>query len=155
MVGGGLLRLTEDRAEGGPSIPAMTRSWKATVLAAAVLLAACGGGGEEHAGGHTDVDADCEPAGTALRISAADLRFDTNCLAVPAGEAFTVTFENKEQMPHDFVILESKEGNEEIAGTEVFIGPRTETISVEPMEAGTYAFHCSVHPQMVGAFQVK
>lgn len=132
----------------------MTRSWKGIVLAAAVLLGACGGG-EEHAGGHADVDADCDPAGNALRISAADLRFDTNCLAAPAGEAFAVTFENKEQMPHDFVILESKEGNEEIAGTEVFIGPRVETIDVEPMEAGTYAFHCSVHPQMVGAFHVK
>jgi plastocyanin len=133
----------------------MTPWWRCAVLGAAVLLTACGGGGdEEHAGGH-EVDADCQPSGTALRISATKLKFDTNCLAVPAGQAFTVSFENKEATPHDFVIIESAEGNEKIAGTEVFNGPRTETVSVEPMEAGKYAFHCSVHPQMVGAFHVK
>ena len=124
-------------------------------MAVTVLLGACGGGGGDEHGEHAGMDADCEPAGTTLRIGASNLKFDTKCLAVPAGQAFSVSFENKEALPHDFAIIKSSEGNEKIAGTEVFNGPKTETISVEPMEPGTYAFHCSVHPQMVGAFHVK
>src|SRR5437867_404991 len=40
--------------------------------------------------------ATCSPSGTTLQLVAKSLAFDATCLAVPAGQAFTVAFSNQD-----------------------------------------------------------
>jgi plastocyanin len=109
-----------------------------SVFLAAVLVA-CGGGG----GGSSHVT--CAPSGPSLQISAQNTAFDKDCLAAPAGRAFTITFDNKDAgTPHNVNILTS-------AGTSLFkgaivTGVTTVTYHVGVLKPGTYVFRCDVHP---------
>src|SRR5207244_3461585 len=67
----------------------VVRRIQGIAAAALVLFAACGGGG-----GGPKPAATCSPAGPALQITAANVAFDKNCLAAPAGQAFTIEFRN-------------------------------------------------------------
>ncbi len=113
-----------------------------------------GMGGHDHGGGGEPT---CEPSGTSLEIVASDITFDKDCLAAPAGEPFTITFRNNDSIPHSLVFLRTHTSNENLfEGADVFTGPRTVTIDGPALEAGNYAFHCTVHPQaMQGSFIVK
>ncbi len=111
----------------------------AAVFTVAALLVACGGGGEPET---------CEPTGTTISVVASGTSFDTGCLAVPAGQGFTVEFTNKDSFGHNFTVRED--------GQDVFVvgGPpgKTSTETLDPLEAGTYEFLCTIHPQMNGTF---
>jgi plastocyanin len=139
-------------------------------VVAALLLAGCGDDEEaETSGGATTTAAGqhehgaasgeptCEPSGTSLEIVASSIRFDKDCLAVPAGQLFTITFRNNDSIPHSLVFLRTHTSNENLfEGADVFTGPRTVTIDGPALEAGNYAFHCTVHPAiMKGSFIVK
>ncbi len=114
-----------------------------------------GGGGDEHADHMGNPTARCEPSGTTLSITAQGTRFNTNCLAAPANQPFTVNFDNKDQIPHNIQILESHSATEALYDAEV-ISPGTRTLNVPALRAGTFAFHCKFHPsQMSGTFVVK
>ncbi len=137
----------------------------------ALLLVGCGDGGggdvdplaggppptdahahEDHAGNPTST---CEPSGTTLTIAAQNTKFDRDCLAAPAGRPFTVNFDNKDQTVHNLMILESHSASEALfdAGT---IPNGIRTLNVPALKAGTFAFHCKIHPaQMSGTFVVK
>jgi plastocyanin len=81
-----------------------------------------------------------------LDIIAKGIAFDPRCLVAPAGESFTVTFENQDAgISHNFEILVAK-GGEVIAGTEVKPGTFTDELKVDPQEEGNYYFQCFVHP---------
>lgn len=113
---------------------------------------------DEHAGMDMGGDtATCEPSGTTLSIVASNTKFDKDCLAAPAGQAFTIAFENKDTTAHSLVFLKSHTSNENLfPGADVFTGPRTTTVNAPPQTAGTYAFHCTIHPSvMKGTFVVK
>ncbi len=141
----------------------------------ALFLVGCGDGGgddvdplaggpagtDAHAGhgGHTDhagnVTSTCEPSGTTLTITAQGTRFDRDCLAAPTGRPFTVNFDNRDQTVHNLMILESHSASEALfdGGT---IPNGITTLSVPALKAGTFAFHCKIHPgQMSGTFIVK
>ncbi len=143
-------------------------------VVAALLLAGCGDDGDTETSGGTATTAagqhddghdhgaaggepTCEPSGTSLRITAKDTKFDTNCLAAPAGQLFTVTFENTDSIPHSLAVLKTHTSSEKLfEGVDVFTGPRTVTVEGPALEAGNYAFHCTVHPTvMQGSFIVK
>ncbi len=107
----------------------------------------------EHAGG--EADATCTPQGTALSITAQNTAFSTSCLAAPAGQAFTLAVENKDSLAHNLAILESHEAEDVLFRGDIFQGPKTTTYEVPGLKAGTYAFHCEVHPAaMQGTFIV-
>ena len=113
-----------------------------------------GGGGAhaDHAGNPTS---HCEPSGTNLTIAAQGTKFNTDCLAAPASQPFTVVFDNKDQTVHNLMILESHSATEALfdAGT---IPNGIRTLNVPALRAGTFAFHCKIHPsQMSGTFIVK
>jgi plastocyanin len=129
-------------------------------LALAVSLGACGGSGGKSAAGtsaehmhHGDAGAACDPKGTTVDVSAVNLEFDTKCLAVPAGVAFKIRFDNKENVAHDFTII--TDDGEKLFGTEIFNGPKVVELQASSMQGGTYAFHCDVHPAMHGTFLAK
>jgi plastocyanin len=95
------------------------------------------------------------PAGT-LSISASGIAFEQTSVTAPAGKAFQIAFENKDPgTPHNIAIHKDN-----VTGTEVFKGaivngPATATYDVPALDAGTYAFVCSVHPTMTGTLTVR
>ena len=143
-----------------------------------LFLVGCGGGGDEdvdplaggptgantnhgdHGGGHTDhagnATATCEPSGTTLTITASGTKFDKNCLAAPANQAFTINYDNKDQLAHNIVILTSHSATDAIFKADLFRGPATKTFNVQGLAPGTYAFHSDSNPaQMSGTYVVK
>lgn len=144
-------------------------------FAAAVLLAACGGGdspamgGMDHGGGQDDgaatedatakepaAKASCAPSGTAVSVTAKDTAFDTDCLAAPADQAFTIAFNSEDSETHNLAILGDHSSTDVLFRGEIFQGPKTTTYSVPALTAGRYVFHCEVHQdEMKGTFVVS
>ncbi|HYZ11470.1 MAG TPA: hypothetical protein VE962_06200, partial [Actinomycetota bacterium] len=96
----------------------------------------------------------CEPQGTELSIAANNLAFDTDCLAAPAGEPFTIEFDNQEAQPHNVAIYEA-EGGAALFQGEIITGPLTTTYEPDPIDQeGNLYFQCDVHTTMNGTFVV-
>lgn len=145
------------------------------IVVAAFVLAACGGGGDgddmaagpsptttaagmgaggEHVG-HDGTGAACTPSGSNVSIVASATRFNTDCLAAPAGQPFTLALDNRDPVGHNIAILASHNATEVLYRADIFSGPRSTTFSVPALSAGTYVFHCEVHPSaMQGTFVV-
>lgn len=86
----------------------------------------------------------------AIVISAQNLRFSTDQLVVPAGTKFTLVFENKEPVPHNVAISSQPDGKGDLLFRHDPITSSTGIFEVGPLVAGTYHFHCEVHPSMTG-----
>jgi plastocyanin len=115
----------------------------------ALTLAGCSSGG----GGGNDSAATCTPAGASLSVEAKSFQFVQNCLAAPADTKFKIAFHNADGgTPHNVAILDDA-GTKVFTGS-IFTGDKTETYDVDALPAGTYSFHCDVHPTMTGAFIV-
>ena len=99
----------------------------------------------------------CTPEGTALSIAAMDKQFDKDCLAAPAGQAFTIDFDNQDVAArHNVAIYDTANGDKELFKGEIVIGPRKVTYSVPAQSAGTYEFRCDPHAKtMIGTFVVQ
>ncbi len=107
----------------------------------------------DHAGNPTTI---CEPSGTTLSITASGTKFDKDCLAAPANQAFTINYDNKDQLAHNIVILQSHSAPDAMFKADLFRGPATKTFNVPALTPGTYAFHSDSNPaQMSGTFIVK
>jgi len=124
------------------------RKLTGSMLAAVLVLAlgACSSGG-----GGGNASATCKPAGSSLTEEAKSFKFVQDCLAAPAGAKFTIAFHNADSgVPHNIAILNSA-GDKVFTGT-IFTGDKTQTYDVGALPAGTYSFHCDVHPTMTGTF---
>jgi plastocyanin len=103
----------------------------------------------------------CEPDGTELTIAAppgaAGTGFDTDCLAAPAGEAFTIAFDNSDTGQIHNVGIYQSPGGEEFFSGDTITAPDNITYQVDPIdEPGQYHFQCDVHPTtMTGTFVVQ
>lgn len=142
----------------------------ALAAVSALLLVACGGsdgGADPAAGGGEGTTmpagmpgmgnspATCSPSGTTLTLTANGTKFNTDCLAAPAGQAFKINFDNKDQVTHNIQILESHSASEALFDGGL-IPNGVKTLDVPALKAGTFAFHCKIHPgQMSGTFVVK
>jgi LPXTG-motif cell wall-anchored protein len=102
-----------------------------------------------------DMGPTCSPAGTSLALTADGHKFDTDCLAVPAGESFTIRFDNKDSDRHNVAILPSHTATTTLFEGDIVQGPKSLTYNVPALKPGTYHFHCEVHPNLMnGAFIV-
>lgn len=155
----------------------MGRSALIVGLGAGALLTACGGSTAPGAATTTttttamsmssssamsemSVNTSCSPSGTTLRISAKDTMYSTNCLAAPAGQAFTIHFDNMDALPHNVSIYALDVMTNTNAKTyfkhDPVTGPTVVDYSVPALAAGNYHYHCDVHPtQMDGTLVVK
>jgi len=106
----------------------------------------------DHAGNPTST---CTPSGTTLTLTASGTKFNTDCLAAPANQAFKINFDNKDQVTHNIQILESHSASEALFDAGL-VPSGLKTLDVPALKAGTFAFHCKIHPgQMSGTFVVK
>ncbi|HEX9237010.1 MAG TPA: hypothetical protein VF972_12095 [Actinomycetota bacterium] len=99
----------------------------------------------------------CPPTpGGVLRITAKDISWNTNCLAVLPGQPVSLTVSNQDSgIDHNFAIWNSIDFRHQFFATGKFPGVATRTFMVQPLPAGTYYFQCNVHgPAMSGVFIV-
>ncbi len=122
-----------------------------------IALAACssnggddngGNGGEaSNNGGSTGGTATVSDG--AVEISADNLEFNVSTIEATAGESFTITLVNNDSAPHNISIY-TEEGGDEIVIGDTAAGGETVTVEVPALDAGTYYFHCDIHPDMNG-----
>jgi len=90
-----------------------------------------------------------------LKVSAANIAFDTHGLEVAAGQPFKIEFTNNDDVDHNVGIWKD---DEEIFRGDEFSGPgETMTYLINGLEAGEYTFICDVHPgpAMTGTLTVQ
>ncbi|HWO70508.1 MAG TPA: cupredoxin domain-containing protein [Actinomycetota bacterium] len=104
------------------------------------------------------------PAGGGVVLSlaagpgAAAEGFAQTQLTAPAGQPFTIRFENQDGgTPHNVAVHAAEDFSDPpIAATPVQPGPVTQTLEVPALDPGTYYFRCDVHPTtMTGTIEVQ
>ena len=95
------------------------------------------------------------PAGDTVTVTAKDLKFTTAEVAVPAGKAFDLVFDNQDGAPHNLAVYTDSSASTKVSVGEIFGGPGRKTQSVPALTAGTYFFRCDVHPDMQGTLVAK
>ncbi|MEA2460866.1 MAG: hypothetical protein QOH90_1043 [Actinomycetota bacterium] len=118
------------------------KSTRVFVVAAALLLflGACG----------DKTDSGGDSGSRAVTVVATDFQFDTTTLNLEPGEEIDLTFQNDGESPHTFT-------SDDIEGADLSADPGNSASGTftAPTEAGTYEFHCSIHPtQMTGEIVV-
>jgi plastocyanin len=84
-------------------------------------------------------------------------KFDTAEVQTAAGKPFTITFDNEDATAPHNVVLQNPDGSPvKVSGdTAFFTGPGTRQYQVPALTAGSYPFHCQVHPNMTGKLTVQ
>lgn len=135
----------------------MSKELRASAAAAVFMVAAVGSGPAwaDHTPGSGGTQAPCSPSGTSLALIAENHKFDKDCLAVTAGESFTLRFDNRDSDRHNFAIAPSHMSTETLFAGDIIAGPKSTVYAVPNMKTGTYHFHCEVHPNLMnGTFVV-
>ena len=101
-------------------------------------------GPEKEAGG----EGTAQTVALAAPPGAAADGFDTDSLSVKADEPIALEFDNQDpNVPHNVVIFDGPdEKAPELFKGELVTGPEKVTYQVDALPAGTYFFHCEVHP---------
>jgi plastocyanin len=85
-----------------------------------------------------------------VQISASGVKFEQTSVDAPAGAPFKIDFDNKDAgTPHDIVIHKTDPNGEVVFSGEQFTGVAVKTYDVPALDAGTYAFVCSIHPTLM------
>src|SRR5581483_3179027 len=138
----------------------MSKGLRAAAAAVVLVVAAAGSGPAwaDHTPGGSGTRtaaAPCAPSGTSLALTAENHKFDKDCLAVTAGESFTIRFDNRDSDRHNVAILPSHMSTETLFAGDIVAGPKSTVYAVPNMKAGTYHFHCEIHPNLMnGTFVV-
>jgi plastocyanin len=96
------------------------------------------------------------PSGTVLAVAAQNIAFDVAELTAPADTPFQIAFANNDAgIPHNVAIHRGSATGEVVFQGDIITGVASTTYDVPALPAGTYAFVCTVHPNMVGTLTVK
>ena len=91
-----------------------------------------------------------------VTIVARNIAYDLGQITVPAGKPFTIAFVNQDPgIPHNVAIHRDSPTGPEVWKGEIFNGVATRVYQVPALEAGTYGFVCTVHPNMTGTLTAK
>ena len=94
--------------------------------------------------------------GTVLELTAHNVQYDKTSLQATAGQPFTIKFTNDDAgVPHNVSIHQGSATGPEVFQGEIFQGVDVRSYAVPALPAGTYAFVCTVHPNMNGTLTVK
>jgi plastocyanin len=115
----------------------------------AVVLVACG------SGSHSASVSCVEAVDGLLTITAENLEFDTACIVLPADEPITIRLVNADAQPHNLSIYTDSSKGTPLFQGEIIEGGETIDYEVDPLEAGTNYFDCTVHPEMSGSVRVE
>jgi plastocyanin len=104
--------------------------------------------------------ASAEASGSAnpnlVMISALGVKFEQTSATAPADTPFQVQFENKDPgTPHNVALHLGDVNGAELFKGEIFNGVATRVYDVPALDAGAYAFVCTVHPTMTGTLTVE
>ena len=89
-------------------------------------------------------------------ISALGIKFEQSTVTAPASTPFQIEFDNKDAgTPHNIAIHLGDVNGAELFKGEVFAGVATRVYDVPALDAGSYAFVCTVHPTMTGTLTVE
>lgn len=114
-------------------------------LAAAVALSAC-------AGSATPATPFPSLGADAVVVTAKNTQFTTQSVHVPAGTAWTLAFDNQDNVPHNVVI--SDQHNTTVFMSTIVSGPTLKMEAAPALAAGEYHFTCAVHSEMHGTLTV-
>lgn len=132
----------------------MISAMKTRSLLAALALAAFGATGALAADkvtvpSETPIAAADVPA-DAVIVNIAKMKYETPEVTIKVGQ--TVTWINKEAMPHNVDFVKGVVGEAELKGAML---KKDQAYSVTFNEAGTYDYHCTPHPFMRGKVIVE
>ncbi|HEU4571766.1 MAG TPA: cytochrome c oxidase subunit 4 [Candidatus Limnocylindrales bacterium] len=137
----------------------------ALVLNAGILppKSATSGGGTPGASGAPAGGGGGGAPSAAASLPAADVTIDAKGIAfvqtsatAPASKPFTIAFDNQDAgTPHNVAIHKDSPTGQQAFMGEIVTGPKVVVYDVPALAAGTYAFVCSVHPNMTGTLTVK
>ncbi len=99
----------------------------------------------------------CKPtSGNQVQITAKDISWNTNCIAVPQGQPISLTVVNLDSgINHNFAIWNGIDTTHQFFASGKFPGVATRSETVPALPAGKYYFQCNVHgPAMSGVFIV-
>lgn len=97
-----------------------------------------------------------KPLSGNIQITAKFLRFEQVAVEVPAGKGFKIDFDNKDAATvHDIDIHRSDPNGEVVFDGSTLSGPALASYDVPALSAGSYAFVCSVHPDMRGTMNAN
>jgi plastocyanin len=87
-------------------------------------------------------------------IHALNIAFLESSFTAPAGAPFTIGFVNEDPaVPHNVEIKD--EAGASVYQGEIFPGVETRIYDVPALEAGTYPYICTVHPNMTGTATIE
>ncbi len=96
--------------------------------------------------------------GVTTQVTASGIAFDTDEIDLAAGQKTQLTFENKDAgVSHNIAIYPSESAltpDQALFQGEVVTGPTKTTYTIPALDAGTYYFHCDIHPTMNGTVVV-
>jgi plastocyanin len=90
-----------------------------------------------------------------LTITAEDLAFDTTCFILPADEPITIRLVNEDSQPHNLAIYTDDSKSTPLFQGEIIDPGESIDYEIEPLEAATNYFDCTVHPEMNGSVRVE
>jgi plastocyanin len=87
------------------------------------------------------------PPSATTTVTASGLAFDVSSISLPAGQPSTITFDNQDAgVPHDIAIYTDGSATTAVFTGEPVTGVATADYAVPPLDAGSYPFRCTFHP---------
>jgi plastocyanin len=94
-------------------------------------------------------------ASNAVTVTAQDLSFDVDGIAVTAGSSVSLTLVARDDVPYNLAIYPDNAWTTALYTGEIITGRRT-TYRIPSLEPGSYRFRCDIHPStMTGVFEVR
>jgi plastocyanin len=97
------------------------------------------------------------PGGGGVAVTAQNVSFDTETIALPADKPATIEFTNEDasSVSHNISIYEDESAEKALFTGDVVPGGQSITYEIPALKKGTYYFHCDIHPGMSGDVKVE